>query len=220
MSEMTARMDNVRAFYNVIERHVALKLSCKIDVSDLKRAIDRIWMERVSIVYGDWNNPYFVCFRGLMDLFHEARFDERTTKIIPVDKKVDFYFDKHTSSKSIHLAWEDYIAKRSPEHQLMYGNEPRFEDDEECLPLQAADFWAWCVRKGFDEHRIEDVLANDFGAWKGAKPIPGLSITVSEDDIASTFYRMAREQMGPEIMIYDTSPPTSFLSRLKKLFRW
>jgi hypothetical protein len=90
MSEMTARMDNVRAFYNVIEKYVALKLSCKIEVSALKHAIDRIWMERVSIVYGDWNNPYFVCFRGLMDLFHEARFDERTTKIIPVDKKVDF----------------------------------------------------------------------------------------------------------------------------------
>jgi hypothetical protein len=83
-----------------------------------------------------------------MDLFHQARFDERTARIIPINKKVDFYFDKNTASKSIHLAWTDYIENRSPEIKEMYGNEPRFEDDEDFLPLQAADFWAWWVRKG------------------------------------------------------------------------
>ena len=90
MSEMTRRMDDVRAFYAVIEKYVVLKLSCKIDIADLERAINRIWMERVPIIYGDWKSPYFVCFRGLMDLFHQARFDERTTKFIPVDRKIRF----------------------------------------------------------------------------------------------------------------------------------
>jgi hypothetical protein len=36
MSEMTRRMDDVRAFYTVIEKFVALKLSCKIDIADLE----------------------------------------------------------------------------------------------------------------------------------------------------------------------------------------
>jgi hypothetical protein len=146
MSEMTMRMADVRIFYEVIEQHAAFKVACKITIPDLKRAIDRIWIERTPIIHGDWSNPYFVCFRGLMDLFHQARFDERTAKVIPIEQKMDFYFDAHTSSKAIHSAWNEYLQNRPQEVKEMYGNEPRFEDDEEFLPLQAADFWAWWVR--------------------------------------------------------------------------
>jgi len=44
--------------------------------------------------------------------------------------------------------WDDIISKL-PEHLREHaGQSPRFVDDEECIPIQAADFLAWWIQKG------------------------------------------------------------------------
>jgi hypothetical protein len=47
--------------------------------------------------------------------------------------------------KAIISEWTKYIELREEELKPLYGATPRFENDQEFLPLQAADLWAWWI---------------------------------------------------------------------------
>src|ERR1700688_2027339 len=53
-------------------------------------------------------------------------------------------------------AGDRYVSGRPANIKGVYGAAPRFEDDQQVLPLQAADFWAWWVRKWYDQNDDED----------------------------------------------------------------
>jgi hypothetical protein len=94
-----------------------------------------------------------------------------TLEIIPIDEKIDFIFDTRSEGKFILKAWEDFLEKR-PESREFYGQHPRFEDDIEFKPLQAADFWPWWVREWHEEDNSptpDKMRVMDFGSWKGTR---------------------------------------------------
>jgi hypothetical protein len=45
MSEMARHMDRVPPFYRVIEKYASMSVFCRINIGDLRRATDRIWVE-------------------------------------------------------------------------------------------------------------------------------------------------------------------------------
>lgn len=197
MSEMAMvpeRMQRLPAFYRVIEKHVTASISCRVNRRDIGRAIERI--EPLIVDLGlsgglqldHWQNPFFLCFRSLLDTFHLNR-DVMKNKI-PLDEQVDFIFDNQAEKNLILSVWDEYLEKRPPEARQHYGAAPRFEDDQKFLPLQAADLWAWWVREWYEEDTYptpDKMRAFDFGGWKGKKKRSLLTVFLDEQAIANTF---------------------------------
>jgi hypothetical protein len=218
MSEMAAHMDRVPPFYSVIEKHVLFRLSAKIDIMELANARDRIWSPTVRVAdFGLFNNPYFVCWHALINEFHGRRliseYKNQIASSIPQDAIVDFYFDNTAEKGAIVDAWDDFIENREEEVRHLYGTTPRFESDDDFLPLQAADFLAWWIRRGYENGNLDQIISEDFGSWRGTKHIPGMTISISEDDLVSSILRIAlelRDVGGEKHAFYDTkvyTPP-------------
>ena len=100
--------------------------------------------------------------------------------------------------------WDDYIKERPNEVRGYYGACPRFEDDEEFDALQAADFWAWWVRKWYEDGTPEKIEAQDFGEWKARKVPKGVAISFTEDQLVEFFISYIRERIEPGRLIFDS----------------
>ena len=206
MAEMGAtedRMAHVPAFFRVIERHVLASISAKIDIADLRRAQSRILVPGLEIDWDKFSNPYFVAFRCLMDKFHAER--PYLTEWLPADRKIDFYFDNHAEEDEISKMWGNYLNERSSKTREFYGAAPIFKDAEEFLPLQAADFWAWWVRKWYREGTPEKILRWGFDSFEPLRQRKYLRIEIAfdEDELASTMMSVLRNQIGPRKPIID-----------------
>jgi hypothetical protein len=158
MAYVPERMERVPLFYEVIEKYVTLSISCRMNTEDFARAQERMQVGAARLGWhinlNRWNNPYYFLFRALIDNFHQKR-DEKLASLIPPDEVVQFYFDDQAEKKFIRNAWDGWVAHRPEEIRHRYGTEPRFENDEEFLALQAADLWAWKVRDWYEEDAID-----------------------------------------------------------------
>lgn len=205
MAEMAMnpeRMKRVPAFYRIIEEHALISISCSINLGDLKRAKERIWVPGLVIDWAFLKSPYIIAFRALMDLFHNNR--HLIESLIPLNQKIDFIFDIQAERKIIDEMWNDYVQRRPKHLRDLYGQLPRFEDDKKFLPLQAADLWAWWVRKWTEEGAPEKAEHADFGVWKSKRDdYPKAVMSCTENDVVNYLMSAIREQIGPGRFIYD-----------------
>lgn len=199
MSEMNARgrMDDVAAFHAIIAKHADMGVAAIIDKNVVREAVDAL---TAAFEYSDaskaevsiealkvwWRDPFFFAFRALMDGFHQAMAAE--SEWIPFRSPVDFYFDREQRTEDyIRKIWQDYIDRRPEETAHLYGRKPQFEDEEEFLPLQAADFLAWWVRKWANEFGPENAGKGAYSfSTEGRRRLPMLFMTVSRDQIQQT----------------------------------
>jgi hypothetical protein len=79
-------------------------------------------------------------------VFHN-RNAELIRHLLPDGERIDFYFDTRSEKSAITKGWEAFVSRRPDAFRQFCGATPRFEDDKDFLPLQAADFWAWWIRK-------------------------------------------------------------------------
>lgn len=204
MNEMAVnaeRMSRVPAFFRVIERHVLMSVSCAYRLSDLESAKRRIWSPTVNIDWGMADLRYLFGWRLLMDMFHTRK--DQLQKIIPVEQKIDFHFDDQSEKKQIISAWDEYIQKRPESTKDRYGATPRFEDDMEFLPLQAADFWAWWVRKWYQDGTPDKIGTGDFGSWKVERSdYARAAIHFTEDQIIEDLVRIVHQEAGPGHQVF------------------
>jgi hypothetical protein len=156
MAQTKERMERVGAFYKIIDNHDLLAISCKIDIADLKNAISRLWTIGQSIDWGPYDDPFFFSFRALVDSVHAQR---QQMPWLP-EEKIDFIFDDQSQKRLILKSWEKYVATRDENIREWFGATPRFEDDREFLPLQAADLWAWWVREWHERGKPMSVDEN------------------------------------------------------------
>ena len=214
MSEMASnqeRMARVPAFFKIIEEHVLLSLSCTINLEQVRRAKERIWVPGAQINWDFVDNRYKFAFRCLLDNFHTHK--SVVELIIPLHEKVDFIFDDRTEKKAIIETWDLYMQARPPETRDLYGAAPRFEKDEEFLPLQAADFWAWWVREWYET--TDDPGAHirecNFGMWRGTRAsYPKFDISFDEGHHVQNFKTLIQALIEPGRKIYDVRSPNWF----------
>jgi hypothetical protein len=203
MSDMALseeRMMRVPFFYKIIEDNVISSISCRLNMNDFRRGFERaknmMGTIGVSVDFSAWENPYFLVFRGLLQGFYNNRM--AWSSRLPLDHKVDFYFDKQNESRKIHAAWEQYMENLEPIARDLYGAEPRFEQDDEFLALQGADLWAWWVRHWYEEDadNYPDKLKNfDFGKWQG-KRRPNIILSIDEDGVVDFLQKTAAEAIA------------------------
>ena len=162
MSEMVGnkkRKAHIMTFFEVIKKNVIASISVRMNIKQLTMAKRRIKFPDWEVDWGYTKNPYFFAIRTLYDKFHNNKSD--WSDFLPIHEPVDFIFDADSdkpTQDAVLSDWPRYIANRSDEVRGLYGARPRFEDDKVVIQLQAADLWAWWVRKCTDEGTISSEL--------------------------------------------------------------
>jgi hypothetical protein len=211
MSEFARSVKDAEPFYRVIEKHALLSVVFYLNISDIERAKSRIWIDGTHIEFGHWDDPYFLTFFSFLEAIQFQRVSPTNhphsipliKRVMPPDKELEFYFDDNSKKNAIRAAWELFVDTRDEEAQPLYGSEPRFDKEENLLPLQAADFWAWWVRHAHETNTWEAVRRGNFAEWEREKQIPGILIGYDEEDIVANYMKMARSLIGWDAPIYD-----------------
>lgn len=168
-------------FWRVIENRVPALVSSQFYLSDFESAMKRLYYPGHHLKVDRDVSPFTVGFFCLMNTFHNHR--EKMTQVIPMAEPIDFYFDNNPEHKGFfRAAWDKYIERVSEEgRRHLYGVEPRYEDDKQFKPLQAADYWASWVRRWYDEGGIPRVRKHKFDRFERS-PQKRLYIDINWDE--------------------------------------
>lgn len=206
MREMACHMESVAAFYKVIEDNVLMAVSLRYRYADLARVCASLFVPGVNIDWGLFNNNYNFAVRALLDMFHTKRYQppdrDIISKILPESQPIDFYFDDNSAKRAIQSAWDAYVANRDAGERELFGAEPRFDKEERLIPLQAADFWSWWVRKWAEAGDLTKLENSDFGYWKPNRIIPHMAFSASEEEIENSLRGFVQSGIGPGRPIY------------------
>jgi Protein of unknown function (DUF3800) len=181
------RDERLKLFYGAIEKHVSFFLSCSVPFKEFDAAIAAMPVKPPL-------HPYHLAFLAIMG---QLRIRQNE---LGIEDKVDFIFDEQVMERTLLLENWDSVVSATPEGELAFvGRTPIFRDDEDVLPLQAADLLAWLQRARWEEE-------NQGGApfeppWQKTKEIPGLIINYDEASI--------RRILDPALArtIRDLGPP-------------
>lgn len=163
----------------MIEKYVLASVSCVIPLDPLRRAIDHFGLPQ------EWKNPYRFAFKAIVDV------TAQNTKELGFSEPIDFIFDERSEKNEIRQGWEIYLATCRPDLLKYVGDEPVFENDMNTMPLQAADLFAWWVRKCWVANRTIHPDAMKY-KWEKRKKIPRLFYQPDEKAIFEEMEQTAR----------------------------
>lgn len=176
------RMERVAAFYRVIEKNLRIGFSTSIRISDWRRAVSRLKILLPQPDFGYLNlegelveNHYYIAFSIMLSTL--TKFD------VPDGIKIDLIFDERSEKGRIFKAWETIKNSADASSLDKFGSNPRFEDDTEFLPLQAADFLAWWVRQWQETSKQQETIGSF--PWERHEDQSFLNSRMSEDAIFS-----------------------------------
>jgi len=186
MKEMTAQLERVEGFYRIIEQHVTAAVSYEIEVPVLVEVVRNFnW----PAYFGNreiLENPYFMAFRSMIRglAYHHEK--------LSIEPPVDFYCDDQTEKKRIYEVWDTVKWNLTPGGQAFIRGDPRFEKDEDFKPLQAADLYAWWVRKWRREpiRRTQGEAPYHF-PWEIKRKIPTLKLIDDKAHLIRNFENMS-----------------------------
>lgn len=173
MSEMAVsdeRMSRVPAFHTVINKHVRATIGAVVDPDDIIKAMARIRSVPPSLLI--WSDeafsPYFMALRTALDSLQQLRLQR--PDIVPPNEPIAVYFDENSEARLVREIWARYATNTHEIDnivKLLRG--PYFEKDDKFLPIQAADFRSWWLRKWIVE-RGSDELRRAFNAKENLFP--------------------------------------------------
>lgn len=129
-----AREAKINALVAVLTRYQPLSIECSISRAVHANAL------RPHAPH-DLRHPYFPCFVGIM--YGVAR----TVAEEGFSGPVQLIFDEQGNVGTEAAVWYVPLKHMDPMLVRVLGDEPRFENDDEVVPLQAADMLAWYVRR-------------------------------------------------------------------------
>jgi hypothetical protein len=97
------------------------------------------------------------------------------------DDKTDIYFDNDATPEWSLDNWDDITRPLPLYAQEHVGEKPRFVDDEQFMPMQAADFLAWWIRKGCETGTEMSIIKDTFGPSEPGKELRGVYVHMGED---------------------------------------
>jgi Protein of unknown function (DUF3800) len=125
----------VIALTDVIMRHRPRVLSCWVSERDYKETVG-------SVAPSDLHHAYFTCFCVIVIKVAEYQLMRGITT------PADYIFDDHDDIGNEALLWYAAMKDSQPSNiQALMGSSPVFRNDEDVLPLQAADLIAWHKRR-------------------------------------------------------------------------
>jgi hypothetical protein len=167
----TLANERLRQFHEVIENNVRGAVVASVDLDAYYQFFGAPTDKKKPL-----RNPYYVL---LIDLVIQLK------RILPHmeldDDKIEFIFDEQMTEKvAIQESWVG-IAKTRPDIAAHLGNEPKWEKEEEFLPLQAADKIAWWARRHMEESRAGKPLTPI--PWREKRLIATLKLHLGEENL-------------------------------------
>jgi hypothetical protein len=161
----------VTEFVKIIKTYAQMRVSCSLRRDDYKQTIKKGWFpSRID-------HPYFVCFWRL--IIATVTYAHRSRWNAPLD----FIFDEQGAMGSETVKWYPYIKKVAPEpHKPYFGSPPIFRDDKIFLPLQAADLYAWSIRRRLRESKILHMPLRD--ELKSLRQMKSIDQLIKVSDLA------------------------------------
>jgi hypothetical protein len=150
MTEMRHKQEIAGWFYRAIEESdVTAAISCAINTAELVEAVKEFpWPPDVADT-PELENPYYFAFKAITDLTAQHQKD------LGIHEPVDFIFDDESEKSRLDGMWDLLKFSSAPKFRKYMGDEPSFQKDENVLPLQAADLYAWWIRKWEQEGLID-----------------------------------------------------------------
>jgi hypothetical protein len=171
------------AFYKTIRKHAMCTFGFAFNVDQFERSLAKF--SALPFLNVEWNktaNHFIFAFAVLMNVIASQK--SEIDKRIGTTERIDFIFDNHGDKRAILLGWDLFVETLGDEFRRHFRATPRFDDDENFLPLQAADFEA-----GYIRNRLE----------RGIKPMsdnntvcPHLRIWMDEKHIMRLMNQMLR----------------------------
>jgi hypothetical protein len=162
-------------FYRIIEDTVFLAFSCIVNKQDIEDAVKSIDWPVFIKNHDKLANPYYFSFKALVNVLLQH------AEPLKIDQRVNFYFDNQTEKLRTIDTWEILKDSSSPDVTALMGG-LNYGDEEELLPLQAGDFYAYWVRRWAIEGNSNGVANLEF-PWKPNRDIPRLHMTFTKDDL-------------------------------------
>jgi len=207
MSEMTSRPEIAGWFYRLLEEHdISASVSCVVKTGELiKVARTFPWPPHII---ESWRaeNPFYFAFKAIITGL--AQMQER----LGIFEPVDFIFDDQSESEQCRAAWDLLKISVTPELRNLMGEKPLFLDDKRYKPLQAADLFAWWVRKWKSEGNEEAIKRLKF-PWGAKKHIRQLHMIFEEEDFQVEFNKTT---LPDSIARAQISDPAVTLSEIEK----
>jgi hypothetical protein len=138
----------ILCFFRVLEAHAPTTVYVAFRLSDLEKAKARIVLPGVNIDWQFVGSPYATAFHSILYALHTHR--DQLAEFVPLDQKVEFIFDKLDQSKLIARQWDNYVETSDEQVRPFLPTTPRFENEEEFLPLQGADLMAGLIRRSLE----------------------------------------------------------------------
>lgn len=188
MARSGVRRARCERFYRVIENHVTAAISCVLRADELAEVVDNTKPPKGVKNWEGMKNPYYTAVRALIQklAMHQDKFK--------IDEPIDFIFDMQTEQAKVLEAWNYMYLSVTPDLRAMLGNLPVFLDDERDLPLQAADFWAWFVRRWKANNNPKGFNNLDFRsegfAWDAKRNMLRMNMEFRKEDFQQEFDRM------------------------------
>jgi len=164
------RLERAGYFYRLIEEHVAALVTVAVDIEALRLVVCELGLPE------EYANPYAVIYRVILDYTAQSQHE------IGFCDPVDFIFDMHGSRQEVAEGFRLMMQHIPDEERARFGEPPRFENDNVCMPLQAADLLAWHVRKHWLKHGT--ILGPPFEmSWPARRAIDGFRANLDYDEL-------------------------------------
>jgi hypothetical protein len=186
MYEMQGRPEIVGYFCKTLEEFdIDAFISCVIRTDEMREVIRSTNWPRQLIVDKNFENSYFFGFKAITNILAQKQHE------LGLYEPVDLIFDEdgEASRLKVEDAWTLLKVAAPPEVRKLMGDEPSWRNDKKVPPLQAADLFAWWVRK----FSLEGIVPNDEGfplPWKLKRKIPGLHMEFGREAFRHEFEKM------------------------------
>jgi hypothetical protein len=179
MSEMTGRPEIAASFFRIIENHnLTAAVSITVDTAGLRKVVREI-VPAADIEAEHLDNPYFIALRAIIEGL--AALQDQ----VGISEPVDFIFDDQSEKAYIAEIWDFLRAAAHRDIKSKIGASPIFRDDVDFMPLQAADLYAYWVRKWHLEGR-GDRLNVPF-PWKVRRKFNIVNLEITEGHLRKSF---------------------------------
>jgi hypothetical protein len=170
-------------FYRIIENHLDQLFALGVEIDGLRRAVRELNLSK------EFENPYAIIYPMMYDFTLAYRHE------IGISEPVDFFFDKHGSRRQVEEGFRYMLSQAQEERRHMMGEPPRFEDDDQFLPLQAADLLAWHVRAQWLKYGT--IVGRPLElSWRAKKAMTGLIAELRYDEIKENLEKLIRQRRG------------------------
>jgi hypothetical protein len=173
-------------FVSLIRKYTRSSIKVAIDY----RSFNRVLKSQQTIKKNSWflKHPYETALTGIIaGVLSSVEFE-------PSRERIEFILD-HGLAEPWKLA-EVYkhVISKTPRRVAELADEPRFCDDKKFLPLQAADLFAWHVRKEHHELALEKKYESPI--WCALSEIPKPDFSIDEKELRGLRNRTSARLLG------------------------